>query len=258
MASEDVLIVAQEDGICELTLNRPQQRNALSSLLADRLESAFEKAASEARVIIITARGPAFCAGADLKERAGLSGVESRVHNRRLFAALEKVARCPIPVIAAVNGAAMGGGFELALAADLRVADPAARFGLPEVTLGIIPGAGGTQRLFNAVGGGWARALMLSGQPIDAETALRAGLVQEISAPGAVVEMAREWGRAIAKNAPLAVRALKEMIVAREETALQQGFMLERETIFRLFLTEDRDEGLRAFGERRAPEYRGK
>lgn len=246
------------DGVWTLTLNRPPQRNALSSGLAAALASAIGEAGQYARAVLVTGEGSVFCAGADLKERAGLDGVASRAHNRRLFDAFEAVARCPVPVVCALNGPALGGGLELALAADIRVADPSARFALPEVGLGIIPGAGGTQRLPRIVGAAWARALLLTGMPVDAAEALRIGLVHEVSAPGESLARASEWAGRIARNAPLSVRALKELMRIREEDTLSEGFALERETIFRLFLTEDRDEGLQAFAEKRAPRFVGR
>jgi len=244
------------DGVCEITLSRPERRNALAGEMADQLRDAVLRAPEQARAIVLTGAGSAFCAGADLKERAQLSGTESRAHNRRLFETIQTVATCPVPVVAAVNGPAYGGGFELALAADLRIADPSAVFALSEVKLGIIPGSGGTQRLFRVVGEGWARALLLSGRSITAEQARAIGVVQDIAASGACLELAWSWAREIAENAPLSVRALKEMFIARE-SQLHEGLILERETIFRLFLTEDRNEGLRAFAERRKPDYQG-
>lgn len=247
-----------EAGVWTLTLNRPAQRNALSSTLADALADAIRTAGETAHAVLLTGEGSVFCAGADLKERAGLDGVASRAHNRRLFDAFEAVARCPVPVICALNGPALGGGLELALAADLRVADPGARFALPEVGLGIIPGAGGTQRLGRIVGPAWARALLLTGMPVTAAEAFRIGLVHEVSGPGESVACASRWAGRIARNAPLSVRALKELLRVADEDRLSEGFALERETIFRLFLTEDRNEGLRAFAEKREPRFQGR
>lgn len=246
------------NGVWTLTLNRPAQRNALSSQLSLEILETVREAGETARVVVLTGRGTAFCAGADLKERAGLDGVQSRAHNRRLFAAFEAIARCPVPVVCALNGPALGGGLEMALACDLRIADPGARFALPEVGLGIIPGAGGTQRLGRIVGPSWARALLLTGQAIGADEAHRIGLVHEVTDPGESLTRSRGWAERIAENAPLAVRALKELIRVQEEDRLAEGFALERETIFRLFLTEDRDEGLKAFAEKRPPRFFGK
>jgi enoyl-CoA hydratase/carnithine racemase len=246
-----------ENGVWTLTLNRPAQRNALSSTLAHELTSQVKRAGEEARALLLTGHGPVFCAGADLKERAGLTGIQSRAHNRLLFDLCEAVARCPVPVVCALNGPALGGGLELALAADIRVADPTARFALPEVGLGIIPGAGGTERLGRVVGPAWARALLLTGRPVSADEAFGIGLVHEVSRPGECLALGREWADRIAANAPLSVRALKEILRIREEDPLSEGFALERETIFRLFLTKDRDEGLRAFAEKRPPRFEG-
>jgi enoyl-CoA hydratase/carnithine racemase len=252
------VLVRQEEGVWEITLNRPQVRNALSSPMAQELREAVEEAGQKARAVVLTGAGSAFCAGADLKERAGLDAVQSREHNRRLYHAIEAVARCPVPVVAALNGPAMGGGLELALAADVRLADPTARMALPEVTLGILPGAGGTQRLLGAVPRGWARAMLLLGVAVDASQALAMGLVQGVSEPGQVREMAWAWARRAAAAAPLAVRAVKELLLAREEAPLAQGLLLEREMLFRLFQTHDRDEGLQAFAQGRPPRYEGR
>lgn len=252
-----VEIEALDDGIYVLTLNRPAQRNALSSALADALTQAVHTAGEVARCVVIAGQGPAFCAGADLKERATLTEAESRAHNRRLFAACEAVARCPVPVVCAIHGAALGGGLELALAADIRIADATAKLGLPEVGLGILPGAGGTQRLGRIVGSAWARALLLTGRILGAEEAFPIHLVHEVVPPGEDRERAIAWAQEIARKAPLAVRAVKEILRVREEDPLGEGFALEREMLFRLFRTEDRDEGLRAFAERRPPLFRG-
>lgn len=246
-----------EEGIHVLTLNRPAQRNALSSALAEALTEAVQTAGETARCVVITGRGPAFCAGADLKERATLTKAASRAHNRRLFGAFEAVARCPVPVVCAMHGAALGGGLELALAADIRIADATTRLGLPEVGLGIIPGAGGTQRLGRIVGSAWARALLLTGRTLDADEARRIHLVHEVVPAGEDRERAIAWAQEIARKAPLAVRAVKEILRVREEDPLGEGFALEREMLFRLFQTEDRDEGLRAFVEKRPPRFHG-
>ena len=255
---DESLTICETGAVWELMLNRPERRNALTSDLVAALAAAITQAPNRARTVIIYGQGSVFCAGVDLKERAKVDGFKARAYNRATSAMIDAVARCPIPVIAALNGPALGGGFELALAADIRIADPSARLASPEVSLGIMPGAGATQRLFRAVGGGWARAMLLSGHAIDADVALRIGLVQEISNAGRVLDAARAWARDIAKNAPLGVRAVKEIIVATEEAPLAQGLLLEREMIFRLFASEDRDEGLAAFTERRPPEFRGR
>jgi enoyl-CoA hydratase/carnithine racemase len=241
-----------------LILDRPERRNAIDR--AARVALADATAALEAdreiRVVVLTGSGTAFCTGTDLKEPA----LEHPPHpaadpTPRITAAIEALTK---PVVAAINGPAAGGGFELALAADIRIASTTATFSLPEVRVGSLPGSGGTQRLFGALPHAVAWKLLLTGQPIDAAEAFRVGLVSDVVEPERLRAAAGEIAAAIVENAPLSVRAAK--LAGRRATAggLEAGLALERALWALLATTEDRAEGRAAFRERRPPRYRGR
>ena len=251
----DILLTVEE-GVALLTLNRPQVLNALSVNLCDEVLAALDslRADRSVRVLILTGAGDrAFCVGTDLKERRGMTWDEVRAHNRKIFRIPLELEQLEIPSIAAVNGHALGGGCELALGCDLRIAAETAELGQPEVALGIIPAAGGTQRLPRLIGRARAKELIFTGRRIDARTAERLGLVNGVAPAGELLAQARGLAAAIARNAPLAVRGAKQAI----NVGLQAGLALEAHIQFGLYASRDWAEGLAAFNEKRPPVWRG-
>ncbi len=261
--SEDFPIrVEQRGAVAVWTIDRADRANALSraTLLA------FGKLAREAaanpsvRAIVVTGAGEkAFCAGADLKERQGMSENDVRVQVGLYRSELGPLDRSPKPVVAALNGAALGGGLELALCCDLRVAAAHAVLGLPETSLGIIPGAGGTQRLPRIVGEARAKEMILLARRLSASEALAWGLVNRVTPAGKnVVDDAVEWIAPIADGAPIAQGAALEAIDRSFDTTLELGLELERVSYDRTIVSEDRREALAAFGEKRKPVFKGR
>lgn len=250
----------RKEGISILTLNRPEVYNALNlSALTELSRIADELVHSKAtRVVIITGAGEkAFCSGADLKERRTFSEDQVRRYIYLIRETFTKIERLPKPVIAAVNGLALGGGMELALACDLRIADETALFGLTEVSLGIIPGAGGTQRLPRIVGKAKAKELIFTAQKINAARAEKIGLVNETVEKGKVIETALQTAAMINENAPLSLAQAKFAIDQGMEVDLTTGLALETKAYETLIPTKDRLEGLEAFREKRKPIYLG-
>ena len=245
-----------------VTLNRPDAANAMNTQLGTELMKLFEALnldAGETRCVVLTGAGErAFCAGADLKERRGMSdetwGRQHLVYERMVRAMLA----CPLPLIAAVNGAAFAGGCELALACDFIYAAEHARFALTEVTLGIMPGAGGTQTLARAVGERRAKEIVLTGKPFGAAEAAAWGMVSRVLPAAEVLPAALATAETIAKNAPISVRQAKLAISRGMNVSLWDGLALEIEAYHRMVPTEDRREGIAAFNEKRAPKFRGK
>jgi methylglutaconyl-CoA hydratase len=263
MADESFPIeVEQRGSVVVWTIDREARMNALSRALL----LAFGKLAREAisnpsvRAIIITGRGEkAFCAGADLKERQGMSENDIRVQVELYRSELGPLDRSPKPVIAALNGVAFGGGLELALVCDLRVAAEHVKVGLPETTLGIIPGAGGTQRLGRIVGEARAKEMILLGRRLDAAEALAWGLVNRITPSGTnVVDDAIAFIEPIANGAPLAQAAALEAIDRSFDTSLALGLELEKVSYDKVLVSSDRREALAAFAEKRKPSFTGK
>ena len=258
--SDPVTFERDPDGVHRLTLARPEAMNALNRETVAALEDAASALRDDdsARVVIVGALGDrAFCAGADLKERAGMSPDEVAEAVSAISRAMRSVEEIPVPTIAAINGAALGGGFELALACDIRIASTTSTLGLPEATLAIIPGGGGTQRLPRIAGVARAKELMFTGRRISAAEALQYGVVHEIVAQEELRMRATAIARTIAANGPIAVRAAKEAIVRGLAMPLEEGLALEQELYGRTIHTKDRLEGLEAFREKRTPEYRG-
>lgn len=252
------LRVDRDGPVAWMTLDRPHRRNAIDRATRDALRTAADELEEDetVRVVVLTGAGDAFCAGTDLKEQP----VDEPPHPladraEPIALSLERFTK---PVIAAINGHAAGGGLELALAADLRIASTTASFALPEVRVGSLPGSGGTQRLFVAVPPAIAWKMLLTGTPIDAEAALRAGLVSDIVAPDDLHSTTEELARTIAANAPLSLRAAKAAGRAGLEHRLATGLALERTLWALLATTYDRGEGRRAFREGRPPEYEGR
>lgn len=248
------------DGIVTLTLRRPDALNALSTAVCRELTAALEAVGREpaARVLILTGEGRAFCAGADLKERAGAAEETIWQHNRAIFQVPLAIEALPVPSIAAINGLAVGGGCEIALGCDLRWAADTAELGCPEVTRGIIPAAGGTQRLGRLLGPARAMSLVLTGRRVSAAEAHRLGLVDAVVPAADLAAAAADTARAIAANAPLAVRAARQAIRYGLTHSFEDGLKLEGELQRMLYASDDCREGIAAFNERRAPRWTGR
>jgi enoyl-CoA hydratase len=256
-----VVTVDRAGPVATVTLHRPRQLNSLNAETAAALDAAAAQIADddETRAVVITGEGKAFSAGADIKEFNELETADAfRVFLGGLEAACRAWELLPKPVIAAVNGMALGGGLELALGCDLRIADPRARFGLPEIKLGILPGAGGTQRLPRLVPPAVAAQMILTGEPINAEEALRVGLVNEIAGEGGAVDRAIELAGLIAAQPPLSVATAKRLLDRGPTLPLEAALELERDAVSMLFTTADRVEGVAAFTEKRSPRFTGR
>jgi methylglutaconyl-CoA hydratase len=259
--NEGLVIVDEKNGIVTLTLNRPDSANALSLALLSEFQEVLTELRfrSDVRVVILTGAGSkAFCAGADLKERRGMDENQVRKTVGQIRGVVEGVANLPMPVIAAVNGVAFGGGTELALAADLRIAAESAKFGLTETSLAIIPGAGGTQRLPRLIGLAKAKELIFTARRIDAATALHIGLVNDVVADAELLPAAYRLAEEIAQNGPIAVRQAKFAMDQGCEVDLRTGLAIEEKAYEVVIPTRDRLEGLAAFAEKRKPLYEGR
>jgi enoyl-CoA hydratase len=248
------------DGVATITLNRPDVHNAMNERMREELTACFGElsASDDARVIVVTGAGErAFSAGADIREFVAPQ-VPTRFRESRKRVDFRSVMdRCPQPIIAAIRGYAFGGGLELALACDLRIAGEDARLGLTEIDLAIIPGGGGTQRLPRLVGRGRALEMILSGARIDAREALRIGLVERVVPAAEVLASAFELAKTLAAKAPVALRYAKEAVVKGLELPLADGLRLEQDLATLLRTTEDRVEGAKAFLEKRKPRFTG-
>ncbi|MEK6543410.1 MAG: enoyl-CoA hydratase-related protein [Elusimicrobiota bacterium] len=247
-----------KDRVAVLYLNRPESLNAVSYSLVAELVAALRACDGDDSVgaMVLAGRGKAFCAGADIKEMA----LESRESLERTdpFSRWDAFLDIKKPLIAAVHGYALGGGMELAMCCDIIIAAEDARFAQPEIQLGIIPGAGGTQRLVRAVGKSRAMEMILTGKRIDAKEALAWGFVNKVVAAQDVITEAMGLAKIIAGNAPLAVRAAKEAISGAVHMSLADGLLWERKRFYGLFASDDQKEGMRAFTEKRKPMFKGK
>jgi enoyl-CoA hydratase/carnithine racemase len=258
---ETLIIEQQGDHVVQITLNRPQAANAFNTLMAEQLMRVFEDISldrGDVRCIVLTGAGEkAFCAGGDLKERNGMSdetwGRQHLVYERMVRA----IKDCPIPIIGAVNGAAYGGGCEISCLVDFLYVADHARFALPETSLGIIPGAGGTQTLARAVGERRAKEIMLTASPFSAQQALDWGLANAIFPGESLLEAALETASKIAGNAPVAVRQVKQAIHRGLQMSLSDGLAFEIAAYNRTVPTQDRREGVLAFNEKRKPDFKG-
>ena len=260
MTEEQLVLQERRGAVSILTINRPDKRNALNGALRCSLLGALDGAARDSgvRAVVLTGAGDkAFVAGADIAEFEGRSPVDQfRVMKQpTVFDALERLGK---PVIAAINGFCLGGGMEIALACDIRIASTAARFGQPEVNLGIIPGGGGTQRLPRVVGLGAASRLILTGELVDAAEALRLRLVEEVVAPEALMPRALAIAESIAAKSPVAVSAAREATRAALSLPLDEGLKLETALFQLCFASEDKVEGVKAFLEKRTPNFPGR
>lgn len=262
MTFETLTIEDHGGGVKVVTLNRPAVRNALNTRMGEELRELFvplKFTPGDLRCLIVTGAGEkAFCAGGDLKERHGMSDDTWRLQHAIFEEAYYAVMDCSVPVIAAVNGAAYAGGCELALACDFIYAAEGVRFALTEVTIGIMPGAGGTQNLPRAVGERRAKELILTGRPFTAEEAALWGMVNAVVPPPELLPAALAAARRIADNAPISVRQAKTSIHHGLQADLQTGLQLEVQAYERMISTADRREGIRAFNEKRKPAFEGR
>lgn len=254
----DLLIEEAAPGVRLITLNRPQVRNAINTAMLAELADYLAAAADDEaiRCVVVTGGPEVFAAGADLNEVAEMDRIGA-LDNPRV-GHWDRISRFPKPLIAAVNGYALGGGNELAMVCDIVIAGETAIFGQPEVRVGLLPGAGGTQRLPRMVGKSVAMKMVLAGEPIDAPTALAAGLVAEVASPDLTIARAVELAGTIARRAPVAVRLAKEAVLAAEQNTLVAGLAFERRAYAYLFSTDDMQEGVAAFREKRRPQFRGR
>lgn len=245
-----------------VTLNRPEAANAMNTQMGLDLLDLFDGLAAAPRayrVVVVTGSGTrVFCAGGDLKERNGMSDQQWQDQHLIFERAIRAIINCPVPAIAAVNGAAFAGGMEIALCCDFIYAVEHARFALTEVTLGIMPGAGGTQNLPRAVGARRAKEILLTGKPFTAAEALDWGMLNRLCRPETLLTEALETAATIAANAPISVRQIKHSVNQGLGVDLATGMMFEIEAYNRMVPTEDRREGIRAFNEKRKPIYQGR
>jgi enoyl-CoA hydratase len=260
MSEEPLVLVERhpEQRTALVRLNRPKQLNALNGAVMDALCATLEEldADDEVRAIVVTGNERAFAAGADIGEMAGASPIDMLRTNR--IGQWDRIRKITKPVIAAVNGWALGGGCELAMTLDLIVAGEGAKFGQPEINIGVIPGAGGTQRLTRAIGKSRAMRMVLTGEPITAREAQASGLVASVTQDELVVEDALALAAGIAQKSPVALRLAKEAVNAAYEMSLTDALAYERRLFYLLFASEDQKEGMAAFLEKRSPDFRGR
>jgi enoyl-CoA hydratase len=262
MSSYETLKVAiGDDRVGIITMSRPEARNAMNTAMMEELRALFMGYYVEpnaAACLVLTGEGQGFCSGADLKERKGMPDDVWRRQHAIVEQMMRALMECPIPIIAAVNGAAFAGGMELALGCDFVYAAQSARFALTEVTLGIMPGAVGTQNLPRAVGVRRAKEIVLTGQPFTAEQALAWGMVNKVCADAELMAEVLTTARRIAANAPVSVRQAKKALDKATELDRATGYAFEIEAYNRTVVTEDRQEGINAFNEKRKPQYKGR
>lgn len=259
--SESLVLVSDADGIRRLTVHRPDKLNALNAATLDALQAAFTAAAEDTsvRVVVLSGAGPkAFVAGADIAEMADLRATEGRDFSLRGQRLMRTIETLPKPVIAMVNGFALGGGLELAMACHLRIAADTAKVGQPEINLGLIPGFGGSQRLLRLAGRAATLELCLLGAPITAERALQLGIVNRV-VPATELEVETlKVAAQLAASAPLALRATLEVVNVGGECGIEEGLQYETAQFGLMFATDDMREGTRAFIERRKPHFTGR
>ncbi len=255
----ETLVVEVEDHVGLIRLDRPDALNALNAQLLDELAEALGEmdASNRVRAIVLTGSDKAFAAGADIREMADKSFVDMYLEDA-FTGPTEAIGRVRKPIIAAVAGYCLGGGCELAMMCDIILAADNAKFGQPEINLGVIPGMGGTQRLTRAVGKAKAMEMCLTGRFMDADEAERSGLVSRVVPAKELLRDARETAAKIAEKSPLTVRAAKEAVNRSFETTLREGLGFERRLFYALFSSEDQEEGMAAFAEKRSPKFRGR
>ena len=261
MDYETLKVAIGADRVGIITMSRPEVRNAMNTAMMTEMRDCFAGFYVDTNVaacLILTGEGAAFCSGGDLKERKGMTDEVWRRQHAIVEQMVRAIHDCPIPIIAAVNGAAFAGGMELALASDFVYAAQSARFALTEVTLGILPGAAGTQNLPRAVGMRRAKELILTGTPFTAEQALAWGMVNKVCADDKLMDEVLAVARRIADNAPISVRQAKKAIDRATDLDRGSGYAFEIEAYNRTVGTDDRQEGINAFNEKRKPKYKGR
>jgi enoyl-CoA hydratase len=258
MAFENIIVETLKGGVGLVRLNRPNVLNALNTATMTELVAAFDGFTlnDDVRCVVLTGDARGFAAGADISEMAGQGVAQMLASNR--FGVWQRLREFPKPVIAAVSGVALGGGLELAMTCDIMIASESARFGQPEINLGIIPGAGGTQRLTKAVGKSLAMEMVLNARMLTAQEALDVGLISRIFPVETYLENALEIARQIASRAPIAVRLAKNAVLKSFDTTLEVGLEAERHNFYLLFGTQDQKEGMAAFLEKRRAQWTGK
>jgi enoyl-CoA hydratase len=258
MQPEFIIIHQVAPHVAHIQLNRPEALNALNLQLMSELKEALQAldADEQVRVIIISGNEKAFAAGADITQMAGKSAVD--MYNIDQFSTWDAIKKTKKPLIAAVSGFALGGGCELAMLCDMIVASETARFGQPEIKIGVMPGAGGTQRLTRAVGKALAMEMVLTGRFITATEALQAGLINRVAPVELYLEEAVKLAGEVAAQSPLAVKMAKEAVLKAFDSTLDEGLHFERKNFYLLFASEDQKEGMQAFIEKRPPSFKGK
>lgn len=256
--SYQCIIVTKQEGYAVVQLNRPEVLNALNIKLMEELVDALEGLDRDetVRCIVLTGNEKAFAAGADIKEMADASAVEMLLRDQ--FARWDRIRKLKKPLIAAVSGFALGGGCELAMSCDMVIASETAKFGQPEINIGVMPGAGGTQRLTRAVGKVKAMEMVLTGRMISADEALQRGLINKVVPVEYYLEEAKAWAKEIAQKPPVAIRLAKEAVLKSFDTTIEGGLEFERKNFYLLFASEDQKEGMKAFVEKRKPTWKGR
>ena len=256
MNDTGVVVEQRGEGIVQIRLNRPERMNALGVDMTLALERAITAAiAARARVILVRGTGRAFCAGADLKERRTMDEPTRVLHNRQINAAVDALAAAPMPTIAVINGLALGGGCEIAIACDFRIAAEDAQIGLTEARIGAIPGAGGTQRLPRLIGAARAMEMILTGEPVTAQRAADIGLVNTVVASDALDAHAERLAGVLASRSPSGAATAKRLIYRGLEVPLADALELEHAALKDILASADYAEGLAAFAEKRAPQF---
>ena len=252
------ILLTRDQRVATITLNRPDVLNALNLLLMDELIAALQSLQDDPQIrcVVLTGNERAFAAGADIKEMADASSTDMLVRDQ--FARWDRIRRFKKPLIAAVSGYALGGGNELAMLCDMIVASETAQFGQPEINIGVMPGAGGTQRLTRAIGKAVAMEVVLGGRTLTAREALQFGLVNRVVPVEAYLKEAQRLASQIADKSPIALQLAKEAVLKVYDTPLQDGLEFERKNFYLLFSTEDQKEGMSAFVEKRKPDFKGK
>ena len=252
------ILVSKEAGYAVVQFNRPDVLNAINIKLMEELVDALEALDrdNDVRCIVLTGNEKAFAAGADIKEMADASAVEMLIRDQ--FARWDKIRKVKKPIIAAVSGFALGGGCELMMTCDIVIASETAKIGQPEINIGVMPGAGGTQRLTRAVGKAKAMEIVLTGKTFSAEEALKWGLINKVVPVEYFLQEAKDLAKEIASKPPVAVRLAKEAVLKAFDTTIEGGLEFERKNFYLLFASDDQKEGMKAFVEKRKAEWKGK
>lgn len=257
-ADSGIVIEQNGQGIVQIRLNRPERLNALGMDMVEALQAAITDAiADRARVLLVRGTGRAFCAGADLKERQAMGEAARAKHNRAINAAVDALAAAPMPTVCVINGLAMGGGCEIALACDLRYAAEDAQIGLTEARIGAIPGAGGTQRMPRVIGASWALELMLTGEPITGKRAWEIGLVNGAVPADKLDAHVTRIATVLASRSPIGAQTIKRLVYRGLEMTLASGLAQEGVALREILVSSDYAEGLAAFAEKRQPHFDG-